>query len=146
MSPLSSLLMLNFYFLFFGCIGSLLLCAGFLQLWWVGATLRCSAWASHWGGFSCCRAWALGLWASIVVSHGLSICGSQALECRGLVAMQHVGPSQTRDQTHVPCIGRGTLNDCTTREVPFSCLFNIIFNIYLSVCSHITSFFCCCML
>ena len=34
-------------------------------------------------GFSCCRAWALGVRASVVVAHGLSSCGLQALE-RGL--------------------------------------------------------------
>ena len=45
-------------------------------------TLRCGAWASHCGGFSCCGAWALGARASVVVACGLSSCGSQALECR----------------------------------------------------------------
>ena len=35
------------------------------------------------GGFSCCRARALGTRASVVVAHGLSSCGSRALE-RGL--------------------------------------------------------------
>ena len=30
----------------------------------------------------CCRAQALGVWASVVVACGLSSCGSQALECR----------------------------------------------------------------
>ena len=34
----------------------------------------------------------------------------------GLVAPQHVGSSQTRAQTRVPCIGRQILNHCTTRE------------------------------
>ena len=36
-----------------------------------GATLRCSAQASHCGGFSCCGAWALGARASVVVARGL---------------------------------------------------------------------------
>ena len=71
-----------FIYLIFGCIGSLLLCAGFLQLRRVGATLRCSAWASHCGGFSCYGAWALGTRALVVVALGLSSCGSQALEHR----------------------------------------------------------------
>ena len=65
------------YFFFFnlflfGCIGSLLLCAGFLQLRRAGATLPCGAQASHCGGFSCCGAWALGMRASVVVAHRLS--------------------------------------------------------------------------
>ena len=36
--------------------------------------------------------------------------------CTGLVATRHVGSSQTRAQTRVPCIGRRILNHCTTRE------------------------------
>ena len=44
------------------------------------ATLRCGAWASHCGGFSCCRARALGVLASVVVALKLwlSSCGSRA--------------------------------------------------------------------
>ena len=34
----------------------------------------------------------------------------------GLVAPQHVGSSQTRARTRVPCIGRQILNHCATRE------------------------------
>ena len=72
-----------FFFLnFFGCVGSLLLRAGFLQLWRAGATLCCSARASYCGGFSCCEAQALGTRASVVVAHGLSSCSSRALEHR----------------------------------------------------------------
>ena len=42
----------------------------------------------------------------------------------GLVAPRHVGSSQTRAWTHVPCIGRQILNHCATREAlfPFFCL------------------------
>ena len=47
-----------------------------------GATLHCGAQASHCGGFSCCRAWALGTQASVVVARELSSCGSRALEHR----------------------------------------------------------------
>ena len=46
------------------------------------ATLCCGARASHCGGFSCCRTWALGARASVVVARGLSRCGTQALERR----------------------------------------------------------------
>ena len=38
--------------------------------------------ASHYGGVSCCGARALGAQASVVVAHGLSSRGSQALERR----------------------------------------------------------------
>ena len=34
----------------------------------------------------------------------------------GLVAPQHVGSSQTRARTHVPCVDRRILNHCATRE------------------------------
>ena len=61
-----------FYLFIFDCIGSSLLRAGFLWLLRVGATLHCGARASHCTGFSCCRAWALGTWASVVVAHGPS--------------------------------------------------------------------------
>ena len=36
----------------------------------------------------------------------------------GPVAPRHVGSSQTRARTRVPCIGRQILNHCTTREAP----------------------------
>ena len=44
--------------------------------------VHCGAQASHCGGFSCCGAWALGAWASVVVARGLSSCGSRPLEHR----------------------------------------------------------------
>ena len=51
-----------------------------------------------------------------------SFCGACALECelsscgtQVLVAPQHVVSPQTRNQTHLPCIGRQILNHWTTR-------------------------------
>ena len=44
--------------------------------------LSCGARASHCGGFSRCRAWALGGWISVAVAHGLGSCDSWALEHR----------------------------------------------------------------
>ena len=41
---------------------------------------------------------------------------AQQLWLMGLVAPRHVGSSQTRARTCVPCIGRQILNHCTTRE------------------------------
>ena len=73
---------LRIYVFIFGCVGSSLLRVGFLLLRRAGATLRCGAWASHCNGFSYCRAWALGVRASVVVARGLSSCGSRALERR----------------------------------------------------------------
>ena len=40
----------------------------------------------------------------------------------GLVAPRHVGSSQTRARTRVPCIGRQILNHCATREAPTTLL------------------------
>ena len=55
---------------------------------------------------------------------GFSCRGAQVLEGRlqelwrtGLVAPRHVGSSQTRDRTYVPCISRQILNHWTTREL-----------------------------
>ena len=50
----------------------------------------------------------LGVWASLVVAHGLSRCDSWTLEPSS-VAPQHVGLSQTRDGTLVSCIDRQIL-------------------------------------
>ena len=70
------------YLFIFGCVGSSLLHAGFLQLLRAGATLCGGVRASHCGGFSCCGAQALSVRASVVVACGLSSCGSWALERR----------------------------------------------------------------
>ena len=71
-----------FIYLFLAVLGLRCCMRAFSSCGERGPTLRCSAQASHCGGFSCCGAQALGVWASVVVAHGLSSCGSQALECR----------------------------------------------------------------
>ena len=48
----------------------------------MGVSLCCSTQASHCGGFSCCRAQALGTRASVVVARGFSSCSPRALERR----------------------------------------------------------------
>ena len=50
---------------------------------------------------------------------GSSSCSpwAQLLWLMGLVAPRHVESSQTRNWTHVPCIGRQILIHCATREV-----------------------------
>ena len=67
-----------FIYFIFGCVGSLLLCVAFLLLRRAGTTLRCGAQASHCGGFSCCRARALGSRASVGAARRLSSCGARA--------------------------------------------------------------------
>ena len=63
----------NFVYLFLAALG-LCCCAR--------AFSSCGEWASHCGDFSCCRARALGVQASVVVARRLSSCGSRALERR----------------------------------------------------------------
>ena len=92
------------FFYFFGCVGSSFLCEGFLYWWQAGATLHCGARASHYRGLSCCGAQAPDAQAQLWLT--------------GLVAPRHVGSSQTRARTRVPCIGRQILNHCATKEAP----------------------------
>ena len=68
-----------------------------------GATLHRGVRASHYHGLFCCREQAPDAQA-------------QYLLLTGPVAPRHVGSSQTRARTRVPCIGRQTLNHCATRE------------------------------
>ena len=70
-----------------------------------GATLHRGARASHYRGLSCCGAQAPDAQA-------------QQLWPTGLAAPWHVGSSQTRARTRVPCISRQILNHCATREAP----------------------------
>ena len=51
---------------------SLHCCAWAFSSWGEWATLHCCARASHCGGLSYCRAWAVGARASVVVAHRLS--------------------------------------------------------------------------
>ena len=71
----------------------------------VGATLHRGVRASHYRGLSCCGAQAPDAQA-------------QKLWLMGLVALRHVGSSQTRARTRVPCIGRQILNHYATKEAP----------------------------
>ena len=49
----------------------------------------------------------------------------------GLVAPRHAESSRARDGTHVPCIGRGSLNHWTTREVQNSSSVSKYFTVHL---------------
>lgn len=72
----------NIIFLFFkvyllvGCAGPSLLSTGSLWFRRAGPTLPCGAQASHSRGFPCCRAWALGTWASTAEARKLKGVGS----------------------------------------------------------------------
>ena len=71
-----------FIYLFLAVLGLRSCMWAFLQLQRAGATLCCGERASHCGGFSCCKARALGAQASVVVARRLSSCGTWALERR----------------------------------------------------------------
>ena len=115
-----------FFKFIYGCVGSSFLCEGFLQLQQVGTTLHHGAWASHYRGLSCCGAQAPDAQA-------------QQLWLTGLVTPRHVGSSQTRARTRVPCIGRQTLNYCTTREALYKIFY--WFLIYVLVYLNDLQFF-----
>ena len=118
---------------------------GFLYFRRTGATLCCRVRTSHWGG-------------SPVVDSGLQLWlpGSRAqaqyLRCVGLVALQHVASSWTRDQTHLSCIGGRILHHWATREAPRSLVFfsissvismsSNIFYIYFTSCNRVISDTC----
>ena len=92
----------------FGCVGSSFLCKGFLQF------------------SSCGKRGPLFITVRGPLTVVASRCGARAPDAQaqqlwltGLVAPRHVGSSQTRAQTRVPCIGRQILNHCATREAPY---------------------------
>ena len=99
-----------FVFFFFGCIGSSLWCTGFSLPW----LLLLQSTDSRRTGFSNCGSQAQQFW--LVGSRAQA----QQLWHTGLVASQHVGSSQTRARTRVPCTGRRIHNHCANREVPYS--------------------------
>ena len=72
--------------------------------------------------------------ASLVAEHGLAGEQAEQLWLMGLVALQHVEPSTTRDRTHVPCSGRWILNPRTIREVLTAFLLRIQMKMVYSVC------------
>ena len=113
-----------FIYLFLAVLG--LLCC----VWALSLVAGSGAYISLWcTGFS--LQWLLLLWSTGSRHMGFSSCGTQAQYlwlkgsraqaqywwCTGLVALWHVGSSQPRAWTHVPCIGWWILNHCTTREV-----------------------------
>ena len=91
-----------FIYLFMAVLGLNFCARAFSSCGKRGATLHRSALASHYRGLSL-RSTGSRHAGSVIVAHGL-------------VAPRHVGSSQTRAQTRVPCISRQILNHCATRE------------------------------
>ena len=97
-----------------------------------GLLSSCGVQASHGGGFSRCRAQALGCMGFRSSSTSALECLFKQLWCRGLVAPRHVESSRTRHQIHVPCIGRQIPVHCTTREVQSMLFLRSSLNAYTS--------------
>ena len=102
-------LLKKLYLFIIGFTGSSFLCACFLQLRQGRTALHCCSWASLW-------------W--LLLLQGM---GSRApqLRCMDLFALWYVESSWTKDQTHVPCIGRRILKHWTTRKVPCVQILNV---------------------
>ena len=81
-----------------------------LQLWHAGCFFSLQLWGM---GSRACGLCSLCHVGSLVEVHELSSCG-MGLVARGMWDLS----SPTRDQTHVPCIGRWILYHWTTREIP----------------------------
>ena len=96
-------------------------CEGFLQPRQAGATPhRGAGTALHRG-------------ARAFHHRGPSRCGAQAPDAQaqqlwltGPAAPRHVGSSETRARTRVPCTSRQTLNHCATREALHLCLYSCL--------------------
>ena len=85
-----------------GYTGSSFLCTGFSLVAASGRLLSsCSAWASHCGGFSGCRAQVLGAWPQQLWLAS-SRAQVQQLRHTSLVTLWHVGFSQTRNESTSP--------------------------------------------
>ena len=74
-------------------------------------------------------------WPLPLRSTGSRRAQAQQLWLTGRVAPRHVGSSQTRARTRVPCIGRQTPNHCATREAPD--YYYLGFKGYVCVYAHI---------
>ena len=81
---------------------------------------------NKWRLFSSCSEWASHVVASLAVDYRLWSARAQYLWCMGFDAPWHVGSSQTRDRTCVPCIGKQILNYWTIREALFFFFFYYI--------------------
>ena len=100
-----------------------------LAVWLASISLQCVAWSFHslnsvffwpcWAFPVACRLLKLWRRALECVGSVVAVVGFSWLWCVWLVTPQHVYLSfSTRDQTHVPWVGRQILNPWTPREVP----------------------------
>ena len=94
----------------------------FIYLWlcWVFVSVQGLSLVVESGGHSSSRCVGFSLSRPLLLRSKAPDAQAQQLWLMGLVAPRHVGSSQTRARTHVPCIGRQILNHCTTREALFA--------------------------
>ena len=109
-----------FIFLFFSFFKFTYL---FIYFWlcWVFVSVRGLSLVAASGGHSSSRCAGLSLSWPLLLGAQAPDAQAQQLWLTGPVAPRHVGSSQTRARTRVRCIGRQTLNHCTTREALSNC-------------------------
>ena len=90
----------------------------FLNFWlcWVFVSLRGLSLVVASGGHSSSQCVGLSLSRPLLLRSTGSRRAGSVVVVTGPVAPRHVGSSQTRARTRVPCIGRQILNHCATRE------------------------------
>ena len=102
----------------------------YLWLHWVFIAACGFSLVAESSGYSSLQCTGFSLWWLLLLrSVGSRACGHLYLWVTGSVAARHVGSSWTRDQTHVPCIGRWILNHWITRELP-----HLFYSCWLLIC------------
>ena len=99
----------------------------FIHLWlcWVFVSVRGLPLAAASGGHSSSRCAGLSLSRPLLLwSTGSRRAGSVVVAHGPIVAPRHVGSSQTRARTRVPCIGRQIPNHRATREAQYIIFYN----------------------
>ena len=110
------------YFFFFLTLGL------FIYLWlcWVFVSVRGLSLVAASGGHSSSRCAGLSLSQPLLLQSTGSRRAGSVVWLTGPVAPRHVGSSQTRARTRVPCIGRQILNHCATREALIYFFFELV--------------------
>ena len=99
----------------------------YLWLFWVFISVRGPSLVAASRGHSSSRCAGLSPLRPLLLRSTGSRRAGSVVVAMGLVAPRHVGSSQTRARTHIPCISRQTLNHCATREAPVHFFFVFLF-------------------
>ena len=110
----------------------------FIYLWlcWVFISVRGLSLVVASGGHSSSRCAGLSLSRPLLLRSTGSRRAGSVVVAHGPVAPRHVGSSQTKARTRVPCIGRQTPNHCATREAQNAQFLNEFLRIdeFLHIC------------